>query len=154
MARTKKIYLASSWRNLYQPKYVEMLRDWGYQVYDFRNPNDGSNYSWEQIDPDWQGWTTEKYLEALEHPLAVAGFDSDFGGMEWADTGILLMPCGNSASQEIGHMNGAGKKTIAFFPEAHTNPDLMVKMFDYRLNNFTRLYKALRADHNAPHEST
>lgn len=35
-----KIYVASSWRNPYQPEVVAALRKAGHQVYDFRNPED------------------------------------------------------------------------------------------------------------------
>lgn len=35
-----KIYVASSWRNPYQPEVVAALRKTGYEVYDFRNPKD------------------------------------------------------------------------------------------------------------------
>ena len=33
-----RIYVASSWRNLYQPTVVTALRQEGYEVYDFRYP--------------------------------------------------------------------------------------------------------------------
>ena len=35
-----KIYVASSWRNKYQPEVVAALRKAGHEVYDFRNPKD------------------------------------------------------------------------------------------------------------------
>ena len=36
--KLRKIYLASSWRNERQPQAVQILRDAGHEVYDFRNP--------------------------------------------------------------------------------------------------------------------
>jgi len=39
-----KFYVASNWRNQYQPRVVELLRLMGHEVYDFRNPT-------EQIQP-------------------------------------------------------------------------------------------------------
>ena len=36
-----RIYVASSWRNKYQPEVVAALRKAGHEVYDFRNPKDG-----------------------------------------------------------------------------------------------------------------
>ena len=36
-----KIYVASSWKNPYQPDVVKKLREQGHQVFDFRNPPDG-----------------------------------------------------------------------------------------------------------------
>jgi hypothetical protein len=36
-----KIYVAGSWRNIYQPEAVRRLRELGHEVYDFRGPGDG-----------------------------------------------------------------------------------------------------------------
>ena len=33
-----KIYVASSWRNVFQQDVVDILRDLGHEVYDFKNP--------------------------------------------------------------------------------------------------------------------
>ena len=35
---SRKIYVASSWRNREQPSVVKALREAGHEVYDFRNP--------------------------------------------------------------------------------------------------------------------
>ena len=47
-----KIYVASSWRNQYYPDVVKKLREYGHEVYDFRNPphNHGA-FLWKNIDP-------------------------------------------------------------------------------------------------------
>ena len=122
----KKIYLASSWRNPFQPEAVDMLRLAGHEVYDFRNPPGGikNGFRWSKIDPNWQNWTSREYLTALEHPLALKGFNSDFEGMKWADIGILLLPCGRSAHLELGWMAGAGKRTIIWTRDGE-EPELM-----------------------------
>ena len=36
-----RIYVASSWRNAYYPEVVKRLREYGHEVYDFRNPPQG-----------------------------------------------------------------------------------------------------------------
>ena len=72
MGNTHKIYLASSWRNQYQPKMVETLQAEGHDVYDFRNPPNGSGFGWEQLDPNWESWPVRSYREALRHPIAEA----------------------------------------------------------------------------------
>src|SRR4051812_37731805 len=36
-----KVYVASSWRNDFQPGVVRALRSDGHQVYDFKGPGDG-----------------------------------------------------------------------------------------------------------------
>jgi len=123
-----KIYVASSWRNDYQPEVVKALRDAGHEVYDFKNPPGRSGFSWSEIDPDWQNWTNEQYLAALEHPLAVAGFKSDFDAMHWADACVLVLPCGRSAHTEAGWMQGMDKPTIVLL--SPDEPELMYKIFE------------------------
>lgn len=46
----KKIYVASSWRNDFQPTVVKYLREAGYDVYDFKNPPNRSGFAWSSID--------------------------------------------------------------------------------------------------------
>ena len=121
----RKIYLASSWRNSFQPQAVELLRMAGHEVYDFRNPPHGrGGFAWSSIDPNWQSWTARQYRDALKHPIAEAGFRSDLDGMIWADTGIVLLPCGRSAHLEIGWMAGNLKHTIVWTHDGE-EPELM-----------------------------
>jgi hypothetical protein len=123
----RKIYLASSWRNPAQPAAVVQLRAAGHEVYDFRNPPEQAGFGWEGIHPDWLNWTTAQYIEALDHPLAVAGFKADFDAMEWADTFVLLLPCGRSAHLEAGWACGAGREVYIVHPDGE-EPELMAKM--------------------------
>lgn len=124
-----KIYVASSWRNDYQPEIVRALRELGHDVYDFKNPAPGDNgFHWSEIDPAWQKWTVEQYITSLYHPVAVAGFDSDFSAMQWADACVLVMPCGRSAHIEAGYFVGAGKPLLILASDAE--PELMYKMAD------------------------
>ena len=44
--------------------------------------------------------------------------------MKWADTGVLLLPCGRSAHLELGWMAGAGKRTIILTRDGE-EPELM-----------------------------
>ena len=124
-----RIYVASSWRNKYQPGIVVELRDAGHEVYDFRNPPDRSGFGWEQLDPDWQSWSVDRYRSMLEHPIAQQGFNSDFGAMKWADACVLVLPSGRSAHLEAGWFIGQGKPTILFLPEPQ-EPELMYRMAD------------------------
>lgn len=124
---TKRIYAASSWRNAYQPRIVELLRSEGYEVYDFRRPFFGleDGFRWSEIDPDWENWSPSRYRELLlSSPTASLGFNSDFRAMQWADTCVLVMPCGRSAHLELGWCAGAGKHTIVHIPEP-CEPELM-----------------------------
>ncbi len=105
-----KLYVASSWRNPHQSALVDDLRVY-HEVYDFRHPPGGDHlgFSWDDVDPGWRLWEADDYVAALEHPIAVAGFESDAGAMEWAEACVLVLPCGRSAHLEAGWFVGAGK---------------------------------------------
>jgi hypothetical protein len=122
----RRVYVASSWRNTRQPEVVNLLRDAGHRVYDFRNPPHGdSGFSWRQIDPDWEAWSPLKYRELLTtSPICSHGFLSDLRGMMWADTCVLVQPCGRSAHLELGWCAGQGKRTAVLLAEGE--PELMV----------------------------
>lgn len=60
-----KIYVASSWKNNYQPGVVAHLRENGFEVYDFKNPGPhDKGFGWSQIDPNWRKWSPLEFREA------------------------------------------------------------------------------------------
>ena len=145
-----KIYVASSWRNQYQPAVVKALRDAGHEVYDFRNPpNGGKGFHWSDIDKDWHGWSNVQYRQALEHPIAKAGFQSDMDGLLWCEVCVLVLPCGRSAHLELGWSIGDSKRTYILSIDSH-EPELMYKMVDKicisidELLSELKLYEILR----------
>ena len=126
---TRRIYVASSWRNVNQPGTVRMLRDLGHEVYDFRNPApDNSGFAWSEIDPDWIGWSSRAFRGLLNHPVAVSGFGLDFDAMQWADTFVLDLPCGRSAHLEAGWAIGQGIPTAILLRDEGFEPELMYRM--------------------------
>lgn len=133
----RRIYLASSWRNPYQPILVRLLREQGHRVYDFRNPSVGydnpvdvtEGFAWSQLDHDWQQWDKRTYRDCLQsHPVAARGFQSDWQAMQWADTGVLLLPSGRSAHIEAGYFTGAGKDLHILLDGHEIEPELMYLM--------------------------
>ena len=125
-----KIYLASSWRNTNQPPTVVWLRRIGHEVYDFRNLPDGAGFGWEETQADkLDSGSPDAFLRALKHPVAEAGFASDFEAMEWAEAFVLLLPCGRSAHLEAGWAIGQGKPT-AILTGRGEDWELMYKMAD------------------------
>lgn len=144
MTDRRRIYLASSWRNPAQPELVGWLRAWGHEVYDFRNPPKGvPGFAWSEIDPDWKNWTAEAYIRNLTtHPIAARGYVTDFRGMEWADTCVLLLPCGRSAHLEAGWFAGRGKRLVIFTRDGE-EPELMALMANHIVSGLDGLADAL-----------
>lgn len=137
-----KIYVASSWRNDYQQRVVQVLRSLGHEVYDFKNPPHGlGGFDWGDIDPNWTNWSTEDYKQALESPIAVGGFISDFGGMKWADICVMVLPCGRSANTEAGWMKGAGRAVYVYSP-VRQEPELMYKLYDRIFSSEAQMIEA------------
>ena len=127
----RRIYLASSWRNPNQPAAVKMLREAGHEVYDFRNPPDGSpGFDWAPIDENWLSWPPERFVQELENPVTLSGFRPDKYGLDWCDTCILLLPCGRSAHLEAGYAIGRGRPTLIVLDEEKFEPELMYLLAD------------------------
>jgi hypothetical protein len=135
-----RTYVASSWRNTYYPGVLETLRAGGHEPHDFRDP--AGYFTWAGIDPAWEGWTTEEYIEALGHPNASVGFDRDFAGMTSARTCVLVLPCGRSAHLEAGWFIGADRRLVIYIPE-RIEPELMYRMADAIVSTPAALLRAL-----------
>lgn len=127
-----KIYVASSWRNQYQPIVVRELKNAGFIVYNYRDPNDNrkTGFQWSDIDVDWGNWSQHEYKNALTHPIAVDGFKTDYDAMVWADIFVLVCPSGTSSHLELGWAIGMSKPSIIFIPEP-MEPELMYKLADH-----------------------
>ena len=136
-----RIYVASSWRNPYQAQTVKALRALGHEVYDFKSDAPGyfggpqpTAFSWSEMSADWQAWGPAEYRnELLTHPRAASGYLGDLRGMEWADTCLMLLPCGRSAHIEAGYMKGRGKRLIIMYADQCREgfePDLMYLLAD------------------------
>lgn len=144
------VYVASSWRNQLQPAVIKILAAAGIDAYDFRNPAPGvAGFAWSEIDPNWQQWTPEQYIAALNHPVAIEGYHRDFEAMQRADTFILVLPCGWSAHLELGWAVGAGKRT-AIVTQSGEEPELMAKMVDYITDSMFDLLGWLGVEDSEP----
>lgn len=122
------IYVASSWKNPYQPPVVERLRSAGHDVYDFRNPAPGNTgFQWSNIDPHWEQWTSDQYINALHTRYAQDGYQLDYDALINADATLMVLPCGKSAHLELGTACGLGQQTAILMLERDT-PELMYKL--------------------------
>lgn len=137
-----KIYVASSWRNDFQPGVVTALRADGHEVYDFK---DSEGFHWSEVDPLWKEWPSDipKYLDGLSHPCAERGFNRDMSHLIECEACVYVMPCGVSASLEAGWACGAGKRVFVYVPGLR-EPDLMVKMAELVTADLNVIRDALR----------
>ena len=95
-----------------------------------------------EVDPNWKNWSPSEYLLGLSHERANQGFKRDMDALVWCDACVYVMPCGPSASMEMGYAKGAGKLVIVYVPDLR-EPDLMVKMADLVTNNFSDVLRAM-----------
>ena len=149
--RNEKVYVASSWRNIFQQAVVFTLQAAGFEVYDFRNPPENTGFSWEQIGLQHSASLhdditkvldvsyVDDYLPALQHTRAIDGFNADMGALRAADICVLVLPCGRSAHLELGWATGAGKRTVVYAPEPVITPELMYLMTDHIAPNMMDL---------------
>ncbi len=136
------IYVASSWRNRFQPSVVNRLRHDGHTVYDFK---DSEGFHWTEVDAEYQQWpgNVARYLAGLTHPAAERGFARDMEALRACQACVYVMPCGVSASLEAGWAVGAGKRVLVYVPELR-EPDLMVKMAELVTTDFEAVRVALQ----------
>lgn len=125
-----KVFVSSSWRNDRQPSVVLELRAAGYQVYDFRAPEEGeSGFSWAEVDVGWLGWSASDFRDHLDHPRVEQAFDFDMNALRECDALVMVQPCGRSAALELGWACGAAKPAIVLLDDGE--PELMLKMADH-----------------------
>lgn len=123
-----KVYVASSWRCEHQPAVVNALRRGDHEVYDFRHPRaDNEGFHWSELSPFWKDWSPASFRDCLSHPVAERGYRHDFEAMNWADTCVLVLPCGRSAHLEAGWFAGMGRRLFILILEK-CEPELMYKM--------------------------
>jgi hypothetical protein len=137
-----KIYVASSWKNEHQQKVVAFLREYGHEVFDFKNRLHSVRV-WPCTSKSWEQWSIADYRHELDRPVMKEVFDSDFCGMKWADVCVLVLPCGRSAHTEAGWMKGAGKKVFVYQPVPQ-EPELMYNIYDGIYDNMYYVDYAIR----------
>lgn len=116
-----KIYIASSWKNDIT-FIIEFLRNLGHTTYDFRE----SGFKWDNIDSNWESWTYEQYMKALETDIAKENYKSDMDALSNADLVIMVSPSGRSSAFELGYAKGTNKHCLIYMLE-DTRPDLMFR---------------------------
>ena len=116
-----KVYVASSWHNRVYPEVVEVLRQAGHDVYDFRYQG-GSDSNPAEM-------TSDMLLEFLDQPKVRSIFKNDMDALVASDAVVCVLPCGRSAHLELGYGIGAGKRTVLLWHDGDA-PDIMHKAVD------------------------
>ena len=115
-------------------------------MYDFRNPPHGGNgFRWTDVDENALDWTFAEYAEGLHHPLAERQFAADLEALEWADTCVLVLPCGRSAHTEAGWFAGKSSRVFVYCPEKQ-EPELMYKLFNGVFDDLDKLIESIAAE--------
>lgn len=145
------IYLASSWKNIYYPSVLSALREAGFEVYDFRNPDNDSNpddkgFMWSKIDPNWLDWEPDRFMHEMDsNPLAIQQFNNDLHAIEECDACVLLLPCGRSAHTEAGFFAGRDIPVYVLIPEKQ-EAELMYGLFDGICSSVEQLISKLQTE--------
>lgn len=118
----RRIYIATSWKNKTNVRSLaEALRANGHEAFDFTDLNNRPN----ELDKfvfgvkEWLKYSGQQpheidWIDFLSWPPTKRAFASDKAGLDWADTVILLHPCGRSAHLEGGYGVGAGKELFLY----------------------------------------
>ncbi len=124
-----KLYVAASWKNGHRPEAIRVLQAAGHDVYDSCHPSRVNNgFHWSEIDPNYKDWSVSEYVDALEHPIAEAGFDNDYHAMTWAEGYVLGLPCNPSAHLKAGWFAGKDLPLFILLEKEEFTPELMYKL--------------------------
>lgn len=125
-----KIYVASSWKNPRHKAIVNVLRERGAWIYDYRENN--AWFQWEGLDPNYSKWRPAEYLGALNTTDVSNAFWRDMSALAAADAVVGLDPLGVSSALELGWAVGHGKPAVLLVEDTF-KPELMVKMIPFRV---------------------
>lgn len=109
----RHIYLVGSLSDPAIPQVAQALRGEGHLVFD----------DWyaagPKADEHWQEYEKARgrtYLEALGAPGAEHNLKFDKEWLDWADTAVLVLPCGRSPHYEAGYVQGKGDQVHILCP--------------------------------------
>ena len=143
-----KIYLASSWKNAETVMAArDLLKERGHSVDCFCDESNGrTSFNWSQLG-DINDLNEKDARDMLRESRVREAFEEDKKWLDWADTVILLLPCGKSAHLEAGYGKGQGKRLYIVGGFEKGDFDVMYgfadRMYDYR--EFNQLGQELGA---------
>jgi len=144
-----KIYIASRWKN--QVKVLDLadrLEGAGFEVDAFCRSKDGRYaFHWSEFVDDEAELENYDALSFLSDSKVQRAYIEDKRWLDWADTVVMLLPCGRSSHLEAGYAKGQGKLLYIYgnFPKGMF--DVMYGFADglFRTDQFNELVKAIKA---------
>ena len=113
-----KIYVASSWRNLYLNDIVSILRDWNHQVHDFR-----ANGATRPAPPPLPDGSLDSVMSFLHLTSTQTSYQRHCEALVEAEVLLCVLPCGRSAHVELGMALGLSIPVVLVHDGIE--PDLM-----------------------------
>ena len=109
MGHSKKIYIASSWKNEYLLlNLAGILRHEGHEVDLFCDDSTGRfRFCYTDIPGGHENMNAVSFLNT---PEALRAFHEDRKWLDWCDVCLLVLPSGRSSHLEAGYAVGRGKK--------------------------------------------
>lgn len=135
---------------------ADALRSDGHQVFDFTDPVNRPEGLGHFVfnASDWAGKPLKEidWLEFLQFEATRTAFNSDRGGLDWADTVVLILPCGRSAHMEAGYAVGKGKDLfiIGELPRGEFDVMHLFANGHYRVEQINNLMDDLLKPESAP----
>jgi hypothetical protein len=155
--RKRRIYLAGSWKNAVPILALQkILTADGHEVDCFASTETGrTSFSWAELTKALGCKTIEEAsaklammdaIDLLQFDRVKEAYLEDRRWLNWADTCIMVLPCGNSAHLEAGYAKGAGKDLIIFGEFRKGDRDVMYGFADaaFRENTLPEMLAALR----------
>lgn len=142
-----KIYLASSWSNAETVRALaRYLEEEGFEVDAFCRATDQRfSFHWSEFVDTEEELQQYDALSFLSDHRVQRAFEEDKRWLDWADTVVMVMPCGRSSHLEAGYGKGQGKRLFIYGEFVKGEFDVMYGFADglYRTEDLDGLVSAL-----------
>jgi len=143
-----RIYIASSWKNQKAVlDLAERLEADGFEVDAFCRATDNRYaFHWSELVDTEEELQNYDAISFLGDSRTQRAFREDKKWLDWADTVVMLLPCGNSAHMEAGYAKGTGKYLFITGEFKLGEFDVMYAFADglYRRSDYGKLVEHLR----------
>ena len=151
-----RIYIASSWKNQQTViSLARLLEDEGFNVDAFCRATDTRYaFHWSELVDSGDDLKNYDAIEMLADPRTQRAYTEDKKWLDWADTVIMLMPCGRSSHLEAGYAKGQGKRLYIYGEFRKGEFEVMYGFADglFRIEELPKLLTELKARQETPNE--